>query len=1062
MTPCYPLALVSRWLLLVVLLLSAFLASQVGAFAQSATATLSGTVTDPNNAVVPGAHVTATNTGTGLKREATTGGSGTFTIPLLPPSTYTVLIENQGFTPAEIKDVVLNVGDNVALNIQLKVGQVGAIVDVKSDASLINESLAVGTVVDRQFVGNLPLNGRTFQSLIALAPGIVLTSTPLDDGQFSVNGQRADANYFTVDGVSANIGVNPVVNPGQAIAGSTGGFSALGTTSNLVSIDAMQEFRVQTSTFAPEFGRTPGAQVVIVTRSGTNQFHGSAFDYFRNDALDANDWFANSRNQKKAALRQNDFGAVFGGPIIKNRTFFFFSYEGLRLRLPQAVLTQVPSVNSRQLAVPGAQPFLKAFPLPNGRDLANDVSEFLAAFSDPSSLDSTGIRVDHAIGNKLMLFGRYSYAPSNTSARAATGRSASTLFSQRFKTQTITGGLTMAIAPTISNDVRLNYSKNTASLITTLDDFAGAIPVADSLLFPATVDPKNSQFAFNVLGLTSGSWGKGRFDEQVQRQINVVDTISLQVGSHQLKFGGDYRRLFPISTFFQYAPSLFTNGVSGAIAGIAFVGSISATPGHPLFPVFLNLSFFGQDTWKISRRLTLTYGMRWDVNPPPREKNGRDPLALASVNDPGNLAFSPQGTPLYQTTYDNFAPRVGAAYLVSQRKGRESVLRGGFGVFYDLGSNQAAIQLGNSFPNVAGKVFFNAPLPLDPVSAAPPTINLNPPFTATVSGIDPNLKLPYTYQWNLAVEQSIGPNQTLTATYVAAVGHRLLRQERILNPNPNFAAVNLTRSDATSNYRALQLEFQRRLSRGLQALVSYTWSHSIDNVSSDSFLGAPTAKVSLDQEQGPSSFDIRHVFNLGATYDIPQIRGDRVIGALLRRWSVDSIFRARSALPVNVVTGSDPLGLGASFGGAVSRPDLIPGIDLYISDSTVPGGRRINKAAFDAATPIAAKRQGTLGRNALRGFGMWQLDLGLRRQFSLTERLKLQLRAEAFNIFNHPNFADPGMGVAFAGTNVLTNLQFGQSISMLARGQGGQGLGLNPLYQVGGTRSIQLALKLVF
>jgi hypothetical protein len=312
----------------------------ITAVAQSATATLSGTVEDQNGAVVPGANVIVLNSGTRLQREATTNDQGYFTIPLLPPSTYTVTVRRDGFAPVQIPNLVLNVGDQKALQIQLKAGDVNATVQVVNEAPLISESPAVGTVVDRQFVENLPLNGRTFQSLISLTPGVVVTGTNgQEQGQFSVNGQRANTNYFTVDGVSANIGSAGQSTLGQAEAGALPGLSAFGSTSNLVSVDALQEFKVLTSTFAPEFGRTPGGQIQILTRAGTNDYHGTLFEYFRNDVFDANDWFNNATRLSKPATRQNDFGGVLGGPLPlprfgeggpsflsgKNRTFFFFS-----------------------------------------------------------------------------------------------------------------------------------------------------------------------------------------------------------------------------------------------------------------------------------------------------------------------------------------------------------------------------------------------------------------------------------------------------------------------------------------------------------------------------------------------------------------------------------------------------------------------------------------------------------------------------------------------------------------------------------------------------------------
>jgi hypothetical protein len=503
------------------------------AAAQSATATLSGTVTDQNGAVVPGAKITVVNVGTRLQREATTNGEGYFVVLLLPPSNYKVRVEGQGFTPAEIESVILNVGDQKALQIQLKAGDVNATVQVINEAPLIDESPAVATVVDRQFVGNLPLNGRSFQSLIALTPGVVLTKANVSEqGQFSVNGQRANANYFTVDGVSANVGVGP--NLGQSAGGALPALNAGGGTSNLVSVDALQEFKVQTSTYAPEFGRTPGAQVQILTRSGTNQFRGILFEYFRNEALDANDWFNNSRRLKKPALRQNDFGGVFGGPIIKNRTFFFLSYEGLRLRLPQTQITAVPTVNARQSAPSPIQPLLRAFPLPNGKDLANGLAEFNASYSDPTTLNATSIRIDHTISSKLTLFGRYNYAPSETLQRGVAS-SLSTVRQLLANTQTLTTGATWAITPTISSEFRANYSRTRGAGFLSLDNFGGATPPPDSEIIPSFASSKDSFFS---ISLGSGiSYSLGKNADNLQRQVNLVNNVAIATGSHQLNSG---------------------------------------------------------------------------------------------------------------------------------------------------------------------------------------------------------------------------------------------------------------------------------------------------------------------------------------------------------------------------------------------------------------------------------------------------------------------------------------------------------------------------------------------
>src|SRR5918997_2430114 len=352
---------------LVVLLLGAH------ARAQSATATLTGAVLDEAGAVVPRVQITVLNLSTALERHAATNAEGVYVVPLLPVGRYNLTAVRDGFSTVEVRGLTLSVGDQLALRIRLRVGEIGESVTVVENLDglgAVRESPAVSTVVDRQFVENLPLNGRSFQTLFELTPGTTLTRASFNEqGQFSAAGQRANANYFMVDGVSANIGVSAGAAPGQAASGSLPALTVLGGTNNLVSVEALEEFRIQTSSYAPEFGRTSGAQVSVVTRSGTNQWHGSAFDFVRHESLDANDWFANSRDLPRARLRQHDFGGTTGGPLRRDRTFFFASYEGLRLRLPQVAITDVPSLAARRSAPAPLRPFFDAFPVPTGADL---------------------------------------------------------------------------------------------------------------------------------------------------------------------------------------------------------------------------------------------------------------------------------------------------------------------------------------------------------------------------------------------------------------------------------------------------------------------------------------------------------------------------------------------------------------------------------------------------------------------------------------------------------------------------------------------------------------------
>src|SRR5260370_1170556 len=407
------------------------------------------------------------------------------------------------------------------------------------------------------------MNGMSFQTLVELPPGVVVVPpNAQDEGLFSVNGQRASANYWTVDGVSANIGIGGVVGTsgnGNGLAGSIGSFSAQGGTNSLVSVDAMQEFRIQTSTYAPEFGRTPGAQISIATRSGTNQFHGTAFDYFRNDALDANNWFNTfvTPSLPKAKERQNDFGGTLSGPIVKDRTFFFFSYEGLRLRLPETAFTDVPSPSARQAASPALQPFLNAFPLPtpNTPDTGPNPAPLNTSLSNPASLDAYSLRIDHKLTDKISLFGRYNYSPSNLDARRGQGDALSVLETRRYTIQTATVGGTWAISPLAANEFRFNYSRTNAADHSSLDNFGGATPLT-SLPSPSPFNAQNSQFIFGIFSLANGFLVDGRSLQNVQRQYNIIDNLSVLRGSHSLKFGVDFRRLSPL-----FNPSLYLQDV---------------------------------------------------------------------------------------------------------------------------------------------------------------------------------------------------------------------------------------------------------------------------------------------------------------------------------------------------------------------------------------------------------------------------------------------------------------------------------------------------------------------
>lgn len=1052
-TPC-------RFSRILPLLISTILLVCVYSSGQSDTAMLSGRVVDPSGLNINGAQVELVNVDRNVTATTKTNKTGLYTFPSVQPGHYRMRISAPDFTTVNLTSLTLSIQDSREQNFRLALGSVTESVTVEAHSNLVDVSNAVSTHVDQQFVKELPLNGRSFQTLFQLTPGVVITSTtPDEQGQFSVNGQRANANYFTIDGVGANVGAQARGFNGQATAGSLPALTVGGGTNGLVSVDAMQEFSIQTSGYAPEYGRTPGGQISILTRSGTDELHGDVFDYLRNDDVDANDWFANHNHLKRAKLRQNDFGGVLGGPIIRDKTFFFVSYEGLRLRQPRTGTADVPSLATRQAAVPSMQPYVDAFPLPTGPDEGNGLSPAHYTYSDPSRLDTESLRIDHLLNRQFTMFARYNRSTSSSGVRSG---ALSTVANTVFKLETATLGFNWAIRPTVNNDLHFNWSWSAASAFFTLDSLGGAVPLSPQNVFPNNPGPANSVLELFVVTGNNTTLSLGPSTKRnLQRQFNLVDSFSWQFGDHLLKLGADYRRLTPEQDAARYQVLPFFLAASDLDAGTPGIGVGLVGIYGPISAVYDNYSLFVQDTWRTTRRMTLTYGLRWDYNPTPsgHGANGLPALTVVGVNNLSTASPAPSGIPYYHATLDNLAPRVGLAYNVRDSKDYGAILRAGFGVFFDMGNGPIGnIFTGPSFQNSVFPVVSTPNFPLPPSQAVMPPPALNPPFLFLYA-FPPTLRQPYTYHWDLAYEQSIGDRQALTMSYVGAAGHSQLRQDTLggVAINPDVGQIFYVNNAGYSNYNSLQLGFRRRQARGLEILAAYAYSHSLDNVSADSQQSTPTIQFSPSRDYGPSDFDIRHTGSVAIDYQPPSPVHSGWARAALSGWGFNTLLVGRTSTPVNVVINQD---LG--FGSQNYRPDIVPGAPLYIRDSTSPGGRRINPAAF--AVP-AAPTQGDLARNALRGFPLFQQDISVRRSFHITEKFTLQARVEAFNILNHPNFAPPLGTLGFVSGGTLSPMAgFGMSQSMfnVGAGSGGNTGGFNPLYQIGGPRSLQAALKLEF
>ncbi len=1012
----------------------------VVALGQTTDAAITGQVTDPTKAVVPQVRVAAINVDTNIRYEGKTNQSGMYLLASLPPGNYKVEVDKTGFRSIIRPDIILHVQDRVELNFEMAIGSTLETITVVGGTPLVSaESSSVGSVVDRQFVEQMPLNGRSFNSLLQLTPGVVIApSSGANQGQYSIDGQRTSANNFLVDGVSANFGVAPTWGLGTSGTGAAQAFSALGGTSSLVSVEALQEFRIETSSFAPEFGRSPGGQVQLLTRSGTNQLHGGVYEYFRNTDLDANDWFANQAGEPRAAEHHNDFGAFLGGPIYKNKTFYFLSYEGVRLTQPNTITAEVPSEYARSTAPLSLAPFILAYSQPNDRTVVPGVytASLTANYSNPASLDAGSIRIDHAVNSKLSIFGRYNEAPSQTAAR-----NLSELDSTPVNTRTITVGTTLTLSPTVSDAFRFNYSLQRASFRASVDTFAGATPPSLNVLAPGLSPGAASQTQIFFVDFDTTSYNIGPSATNRSMQLNFADDINIAIGHHQLKAGTDYRAIYldlvpPPQGITYVVPT--TQSFLGTSEAELFTDTANSTS-----ILSRSISLYGQDLWKATPRLSLTYGLRWEIAPAPQPTEGVI-AAFQNINTPATFNIAPWGTQLWRTRFTNFAPRVGFAYRVTPKG--DLVVRGGWGIFYDPGGD-AVGYLGAFFPHTQNETIPSASLPLPSTVPYLPPITTAPPYPSGIRGYDPNVVLPRSYQWNVAIEKSFAGTQALSLTYVGQLGRNLLRQSGLEAPNANFAgAVILTDNSAHSNYNALQISYRRPLSKHIQALASYSWSHSLDNASDDVITAISNTVIPGVNDYASSDFDVRHSFSAALNLEIPKVRGGNALTAITEGWSLHPFVVARTGFPFNGMVLTSLLSGGGV--GVYPRPNLVAGQPLWIPNPSAGGGKSLNPAAFTLPAP---GEQGTEPRNDISGFDLVQTDISLSRRFKITERVALQFRTDAFNVFNHPNFSSPyayiGYGETFLGSPSMANHGLG---------------GLNPLFQEGGPRSLQLSLRLTF
>ena len=1057
--------------------------------AQFSAATVTGAVQDSSKAGITDAKLKLINTQTGTENESSTNQEGGFLLPGVIPGEYTLQIERDGFATTQVNGIALNVGATKNLLIRMKIGAVTETVNVDASGLTLNRTDAtVSTVVDRKLIATVPLNGRSLQDLVLLIPGIVTQSAQAatlsgsqTQGDFSVNGQRAESNSFFVDGVAANPSYGlPLRGAGIANAGSIAGTTALGTTQSLVSADALQEFRVLTSTYSAEYGRTPGGQFTFLTRSGTNKLHGSLYEYFRGAPLDAADWFGSSHGYYTVPnYAQNNFGATGGAPIVipgahhgPATSFVFASYEGLYLVQPVPQTYQyTPDICTQDLSgcffytkavSPAIAAVLNAFP--TNQELIENIiymggnptgmaQNLILDALFPANVNSTSVRVDHKFTPKLSLFVRFgdtpSYAQSNQLYSVTTSQ---------LNTHTWTVGGAAQFSASHSNEFRLGYLGSSLNASTTPEQISGHEnpPLAGNLDaalgVPSTLNvapsvartyaPASAEAYVHITGVGDSGSNTNQITSSLG-QWNLRDTYSLQSRNHLFRFGLDEQHIVSHSTppplsiladFFTL-DSLLNNAASDLVIS-------RSTPPNPVLNEF---SLFAEDAWKVSSTLNLSAGLRWDVSPAPKGQHGQDAYTvLGNVSAPATLQLAPRGTPLWHTSWFNFAPRIGAAWQLKNEPGRELIVRAGGGVFFDT-AMQPALRAFNGIGFTSYAHFLNAPVPATSSQINFSTAVEAPYTNQQVFSFSSHLQLPYSWQWNIGAEQALGKNQSITLSYVGANGRRLLEEQRrnVNALNPDFGNVSYFPSGLTSSFESLQTEFQRAVSPGIEVLASYTWAHSFDYGSTDPFF--PLVR-------GNSDLDVRQNLEAAASWTAPPAQHRFLsLKRLSEGWGLDGRLIARTGFPVNLLGNF-------SFDPVTGRPyysgvDLIPGRPLYLHGSQYPGGRMFNggQNALDPALALPeAPMPGNAPRNLLRGFPEVQGNFGIRQTYQLHEGLNMQLKIEAFNVFNHPNFGyiDPS----------FSDLLFGQSSKMLDQSFGNAGA----LYNQGGPRALQVSVKAAF
>ncbi len=1008
---------------------------------QTVRGVISGRVTDPAKAAVASVGVSVVNQETGGKRPAMTDSRGEFAVAGLLPGRYRVEIDAKGFRKYG-NILTLEVDQEIRLEVGLSPG--GDSVDVTEAPVLVRQdSSALGGVIENRLIVGLPLDGRNFYELSLLLPGVAPPaqgSAGSVRGAFTVNvnGAREDSNNFLLDGAYNG---DPKLNGVSVVS----------------PVDAIREFEVATSTYDTSFGRNAGGQINVVTRSGGNQVHGTLYEFFRNGAMGASDFFAPA-GQPAPKYQRNQFGGVIGGPIKKNRTFFFADYEGTRLAAGEPLVTNVPTAlervgNFSQSSTPAIDPttggLLQGGVLPSY--YLNPIGVAIAALyplpnrnvpganyvSSPSQFDNQNhfdARIDHVIGHSDNLFFRYSFVddrffdPFGGAGYSAVPNYGLTIPS---RSQNTTLAETHTFTPSLLNEVRIGFNRVSNG------DYQQNQGVSI-----------NHKVGLPELSTNSRDWGLSLIsvngysplgDEYTSPEHGTTNTYQINDnatwshGRHLVKFGFDSRILqqnayrdVQSRGFIDFTGLLLGNALEELLLG-APTESGGATMNNPEHLRTHSYNFFVNDTWRIRPDLTMTLGLRYEYNSP-----GVDAQNRANVYNPatGRLtAVGMNGFPrgAYNADYNNFAPQLGLAWSPGGRG--TTVIRAAYGIHYD----QAALAISEGLYFSAPYYNLNVYYPIEGLYnlslSNPFPSNFPYPYPASATAFERNLRTPYIQQWNFGIQKSLGKSRVAEIDYVGSKGTRLIDSRDInqghpstnpenLRPNPYFSDVDIIESNANSIYHSLQARFEQRLAGGLSALASYTYSKSIDDASgfftTTGDPNFPQNSYDLSAERGRSDFDVRQRLTLSYAYDLPIAKGHRWLGG----WQSFGVLTFQTGQPFTVMllqdndnsnTGFSNLGYGAN-----NRPNVVG--NPHLSN---PGVQEwFNTSAF-AVAPYGTF--GNAGRNILSGPGLETIDFSIVKNTRVAERLNVQFRAEFFNLLNHTNFNLPD--------NFLGSPTFGQITS---------------------------------